>query len=70
MTANDAPSAPGEPAAHRSRNPTVGWRVMAEDLDPEIAAALAKLAQQDAGPVGNAKATREWMGEPAARSAC
>jgi hypothetical protein len=35
MIANDAPSAPGEPIAHRSRNPTVGWRVMAEDLDPE-----------------------------------
>jgi hypothetical protein len=34
---------------------------MAEDVDPEIAAALAKLAQQDAGSVGNAEAALEWI---------
>jgi hypothetical protein len=40
---------------------TVSWRVMAEDVDPEIAAALAKLAQQDAGSAGNAEAALEWI---------
>lgn len=34
---------------------------MAEDVDSEIAAALAKLAQQDAGSVGNAEAALEWI---------
>ena len=34
---------------------------MAEDVDPEIAAALAKLAQQDAGSAGNAEAALEWI---------
>jgi hypothetical protein len=34
---------------------------MAEDADPEIAAALAKLAQQDAASVGNAEAALEWI---------
>ena len=34
---------------------------MAEYADPEIAAALAKLAQQDAGSVGNAEAALEWI---------
>jgi len=34
---------------------------MAEDVDPEIAAALAKLAQQAAGSVGNAEAALEWI---------
>jgi hypothetical protein len=34
---------------------------MAEDADPEIAAALAKLAQRDAGSVGNAEAALEWI---------
>lgn len=34
---------------------------MAEDVDSEIAAGLAKLAQQDAGSVGNAEAALEWI---------
>jgi hypothetical protein len=34
---------------------------MAEDVDPEIAAALVKLAQQDAGSVGSAEAALEWI---------
>jgi hypothetical protein len=34
---------------------------MAEDVDSEIAAALAKLAQQDAGSVSNAEAALEWI---------
>ena len=34
---------------------------MTEDVDPEIAAALAKLAQQDAAAVGNAEAALEWI---------
>ena len=34
---------------------------MAEDVDPEIAAALAKLAQQDAESVGNAEAALDWI---------
>jgi hypothetical protein len=35
---------------------------MAEDADPEIAAALAKLAQQDAGSVGTPK--QRWSTSP------
>ena len=34
---------------------------MAEDVDPEIAAALAKLAERDAGSVGNAEAALDWI---------
>jgi hypothetical protein len=34
---------------------------MAEDANPEIAAALAKLAQQDAASAGNAEAALEWI---------
>ena len=34
---------------------------MAEDVDPEIAAALAKLARQDAESVGNAEAALDWI---------
>jgi hypothetical protein len=48
---------------------------MTEEVDPEIAAALAKLAQQDAGSVDNAEAALEWIvGElglrPSPRSTC
>jgi hypothetical protein len=35
--------------------------MMAEGVHPEIAAALAKLAQQDAGSAGNAEAALEWI---------
>src|SRR5260370_21349692 len=38
-----------------------GGGVMAEDEDPEIAAALAKLAEQDAAAADDARAALEWM---------
>jgi hypothetical protein len=36
---------------------------MAEDADPEIAAALAKLAHQDAASASNAEAVLEWIAD-------
>ena len=42
---------------------------MAEDEDPEVAAALAKLAGQDAAAAEDARAALEWIaGDCSARS--